>query len=137
IHGTDIRIPKLSNSSYVITSRTCNETNTFATENTQVNNFTINETKHDVQYGFQVTLRNTEKSVNGADIIISYKSDNNENTIIETYTTNKQVFSTKKKEEKKSLVNVSVQVKYMEKTAQFGNFHLYHYQNNKQETKTT
>lgn len=136
-HTTELSIPKLSNGYYILTATANNETKTFATKVIQVTDLAITELTDDLHYRFQVINRNNGKPVNGANIRFSYQKNYNENQIVETYTTDKQGFFTKKKEENERLVNVSVQVKYKEETAQFGNFHLYHYQNNNQEKKTT
>src|SRR5690606_36315874 len=123
-HTTELSIPKLSNGYYILTATANNETKTFATKVIQVTDLAITELTDDLHYRFPVINRNHGKPVNGASIRFSYQKNYNENQIVETYTTDKQGFFTKKKEENERLVNVSVQVKYKEETAQFGNFHL-------------
>ncbi len=133
-HTTEVTIPKLHSSSYLIYASPENDKNTFAFSTIQVTNLALVENDSKNYKTFQVIDRTNGKPIVGAKIEFSYQESNNQNTKTKNFITdiNGQI---KIKKGKEYYRTITIKVNYRNDIAYFGNYYLYRkYKEVKEET---
>ncbi|MDA9343986.1 MG2 domain-containing protein [Algibacter sp.] len=122
-HTTEVLIPKLDNSRYLVVAFVESEKETFAFANIQTTNLALVETEATDYNLFQIIDRNNGSPIANANVDVSYESRNNKNLSSKNYTTN-DLGEIKIKKDKNWYRNVNLKVESSNDVAHFGNFYI-------------
>ncbi|MBU2939348.1 alpha-2-macroglobulin [Lacinutrix sp. C3R15] len=131
-HTTEVILPKLINSRYVILATPNNTTNTFGFATIQVTNLAVVENAAQDKTTFQVIDRNNGKPIAEAKLKITYLKNNNRTLQTENVITNSKGEAVFYKEADRYR-SVKIEVTHQGEKAYFGDYYIYqnHYNNTK------